>query len=302
MPATPMGQPDQLIKRILDSDTERVTDGGAVREDAPEIGLTWVKGDSLLRIRKPEVLAELPAPWPLARPHVEIFLEAKMPRDHLSALELDRIDLRRLARQIQRGEDPKTSWVGEEPVWTVAPHVPAALAERRALHRVADGCYRVGPYPFEYLWIAANELPLEEALIPFLIARSGRALEAFVLWVADRRPVDWVLDVVQYTAMATAVRNELLEKFRRSEDPEVRARQQEIARKLLELNPDLQQEAEQKGRLTEVRANLRRVLARRKLAVSAEDEARIDTCSDLATLERWLDEAVTVSSATEALR
>ena len=140
------------------------------------------------------------------------------------------------------------------------------------------------------------------ALIPFLIARSGKALEAFVLWVADRRPVDWVLDVVQYTVMAIAVRNELLEKFRRSEDPEVRARQQEIARKLLELNPDLQQEAEQKGRLSEVRANLRRVLARRKLEVRAEDEARIDACVDLTTLERWHDEAVTAASAAEALQ
>lgn len=252
-----------------------------------------------------------------------------MPRDHMGAVELDRIDLRRLARQIQRAEDPRSPWIGEQPVWTVAPYVPAALAERRALRQIAAGCYRVGPYPFEYIWIAANELPLEKALIPFLVVRSGKALEAFVLWVADHRPVDWVLDVVQYTAMSTAVRNELLEKFRRSEDPETRARQRDIARKMLELNPDLIEERLQPSedpevrarqrdiaakmlelnpdlqteiRLGEARSLLRTLLAQRGLELGAELGARLDACQDLATLERWFRAAVTAPSAADALR
>ncbi|MGK3987704.1 hypothetical protein WME99_31980 [Sorangium sp. So ce136] len=46
---------------------------------------------------------------------------------------------------------------------------------------------------------------------------------------------------------------------------------------------------------------LRRVLARRGLALSAALEAQIDGCSELATLERWLDQAVTAASAGDAL-
>jgi len=44
------------------------------------------------------------------------------------------------------------------------------------------------------------------------------------------------------------------------------------------------------------------VLAPRQLTVSPDDEARIAACTDLATLERWLDQAVTAASISEALQ
>ena len=50
------------------------------------------------------------------------------------------------------------------------------------------------------------------------------------------------------------------------------------------------------------RKALRRVLAGRQLTPNPADSARIETCSDLATLERWHDQAVTARSAAEALR
>jgi hypothetical protein len=56
------------------------------------------------------------------------------------------------------------------------------------------------------------------------------------------------------------------------------------------------------GRLTEARAALRRVLARRQITLGKDDDARIDACGNLATLERWLDQAVTSTSASEALK
>jgi hypothetical protein len=56
------------------------------------------------------------------------------------------------------------------------------------------------------------------------------------------------------------------------------------------------------GRLVEARSALRRVLARRKLALAAEDGARIDACTELATLERWHDQAIDAQSADDALR
>jgi hypothetical protein len=57
-----------------------------------------------------------------------------------------------------------------------------------------------------------------------------------------------------------------------------------------------------KGRRAEERGTLRRVLALRKLALSAEQEQQIDACADLATLRRWHDQAIFAESAAEALR
>lgn len=58
----------------------------------------------------------------------------------------------------------------------------------------------------------------------------------------------------------------------------------------------------EEGRAITLRAAVRRVLARRGLALSPEQDARIEACSDTATLERWLEEAAVASSAAEALR
>ncbi len=61
-------------------------------------------------------------------------------------------------------------------------------------------------------------------------------------------------------------------------------------------------EGRDEGRLVEARSALRRVLARRKLALTAGDDARIEGCASLADLERWLDAAVDAASAADALR
>jgi hypothetical protein len=50
------------------------------------------------------------------------------------------------------------------------------------------------------------------------------------------------------------------------------------------------------------RATLRRVLALRKLGLKDDDEARINACTDLATLQRWFDQAVLAATADEALQ
>jgi hypothetical protein len=49
-------------------------------------------------------------------------------------------------------------------------------------------------------------------------------------------------------------------------------------------------------------AALRRVLARRRLALTVDEEARIDGCQDAATLERWIEQAVDAASAADAFR
>jgi hypothetical protein len=49
------------------------------------------------------------------------------------------------------------------------------------------------------------------------------------------------------------------------------------------------------------RAALRRVLAVRKLPTSAADEARIDACAELATLDQWHERALGAASVAEVL-
>jgi hypothetical protein len=112
----------------------------------------------------------------------------------------------------------------------------------------------------------------------------------------------------------------------KSEDPEIQARQKMIARVYIEMTPDAKAEAIaemkaevkgeaipearkaafdqgfQEGRIIEARSLLRRVLARRKLVPSADEEARIDACTDLTTLERWYEQALDAPSAADALK
>ncbi len=95
---------------------------------------------------------------------------------------------------------------------------------------------------------------------------------------------------------------ELLWRFPKPEDPDVRARQQRILEVLLTQNPEVKERLVEEARLTEARAALRRVLACRQFAITSEDEARIAACGDLATLERWHDQAVTAPSVGEALQ
>ncbi|WP_437737740.1 hypothetical protein [Sorangium sp. So ce1335] len=43
-------------------------------------------------------------------------------------------------------------------------------------------------------------------------------------------------------------------------------------------------------------------MSRRQIALRPEDDAHIEACAELATLERWLDQSVTAASASEALK
>lgn len=179
----------------------------------------------------------------------------------------------------------------------------------RTCVRFAPGCYWIEPSGRNFLWIAANELPLCDELIPFLLARSGQPLDELGRWVAPRRSADWVLGMLEYLPMTTLTREDLLWRFGKSEDPEIEARRQHILRVLLECSPQTKQELIEQGRLEgqlearleATRAHLRRILDRRQLAPTRAEDARIEACTDLATLERWLDRAVTAPRVADAL-
>ena len=296
-----MGQADLFAKRTFAEETERVTGGAVAWQDPPEVRLEKVQNDGFLVVRTPHLLAPLAAPWPEARAHEEVMVELKMPGDHVDRIEVELALLRRQARQVQRLKDDDPSWLGEEQLWLVAPHVPEWLTHPRSPVRFAPGCYRVEPLGYCLVWVAANELPLRDELVPFLVARSGRRLDEFARWVADRRPVEWVLYMLRYLTMSTTVRDELLWRFAKTDDPEIEARDQHILDVLLAARPQVKERLMEEGRLAGERTALRRLLARRQLALSPEDEARIEGCADFATLERWLDQAVTATSVAEAL-
>lgn len=308
-----MGRLEQFAQRTFAEETEQITGGGAGWEDPPEIRLGKVQADGLLVIRRPQLLGHLTPPWSEARFDAEVMIELKLAGNHLDRCAVERALLRRQARQVQRVErDPR--WLREEPLWLVAPRLPPWLMWMRSPVQIAPGCYWVDPLWHSFLWIAANELPLVDELIPFLLARSGQALDEFGRWVASRRPLEWVLSMLQYLPMSIPATEELLERFGPVDDPEIEERRQLILRALLKTSPETRQrlidegraEGREKGleqgRLTEARAALRRVLARRELALCPIDEARIDACPDLATLERWHDQAITARTAAEAMR
>jgi hypothetical protein len=303
-----MGHPEQFAQRTFAEETERVTRGAAGWQDPPEIRLGKVQSDGFLVIREPGRLRSLAAPWPEAQPHAEVMIELKLAGNHLDREEVARAQLRRQARELQRIEKD-AAWLGEEPLWLVAPHLPEWLREMRKPKDFAPGCYRIEPWG-RFLWIAANELPLVDELIPFLMARSGQALDEFGHWVAPRRPLEWVLTMLEYLPMSTLVREELLWRFGKADDPEVEARRQHILKVLLEASPETQQqlidkgrsEGQLEGRLAEARAALRRVLVQRQITPSKDEDARIEACTELTTLERWHDRAVTAASVSDALQ
>jgi predicted transposase/invertase (TIGR01784 family) len=61
------------------------------------------------------------------------------------------------------------------------------------------------------------------------------------------------------------------------------------------------QEGRQEG-LQAMRAALYELLKRRGLSPSAQEQARVEGCEDLGTLQRWLVQALTAASVTDALR
>jgi hypothetical protein len=128
--------------------------------------------------------------------------------------------------------------------------------------------------------------------------------------LAPRRPLDWVLSMLDYLPMSMPTHEELLWRFGKAEDPVIEARRQRLLDFLLETSPQKKQqlqqegqlEAQLEGRLIEARASLRLVLVNRQLTPSQDDDARIDACTDLATLERWIGRAITAASVADVLR
>lgn len=237
-----MGSLDQLAKQTFADETAGVTRGAISWEMPPELNLSEVRLDGMLLVHDQGSLLDLPPPWCHAFGHEQIVLEAKMPGDHIGVTSLERTLLRRQAWQVQRVEGKKPVWRGQVPLWMLAPRIPATLRAVRNVSLLAPGCHAVETGSFSLLWIAANELPLREDLIPFLVARSGRPLNDFARWVVTRRPTAWVIHMLQTVPMSQSLRDELARHVPRTDEPEIRANQRQIAKIFLEIDPELRKE------------------------------------------------------------
>jgi len=246
---TPTREADPWLKAVLTEETPTLTRGAAVFTAAPPIAAKELRPDGMLVTATPAALRDLPAPWSLLRR--EAVFEGKMPRDNPGPGAFQRLCLRREARQAQRikeAEDAKLAF-DHDPAhcaaWLLAPHVPDwvpawELAGWVRFVACGEGCWHVTPFPYPVLWIAANELPLRDELIPFLTARSGKKLEAFVRWVGTRRSPAWLAEMVRSLPEVTT----MLHTVKTAWPPEVLAEMTEnIA------NSDIGRNIQRKGRL-----------------------------------------------------
>lgn len=339
-PRPVMAQPDLFAKRTFADTTGRNTAGFVYWKLPPEIRLEKVQADGTLHTRTrapahpaasapaisaPGSAVSVPSGSPPGTPassqpplvalwgeivgFSEVVLEIKMADNHVDPSAVERARLRRHARQVQRVET-SASWPGELPLWLVAPHLPRWLTLQYDLTCFSEGCYRFLRSDFPFVCIAANELPLREELLPFLVARSGKALDELALWAFDRTPLDWMIDMLRSTAVSDPVRDELLERFGPTDDPVVIERTRRMVRVFLrndaellrQVTAEVVKEDSDEVRLAEARALLGRLLVRRGLTPTADQQACVDACADLSTLHRWHDQAVTAVSVDEALR
>jgi hypothetical protein len=240
---------DQFAKDTFEAETPVITHEAMAWKPPEELGLSEVRLDGLFIVRASRPLAALPAPWSAAAGHDDVVIEVKMAGDHLDEEAIERALLRRQAWQVKRvtSKPPK---VGQAPLWIVAPHRPALLGRGGRIDAVltrAGGCYRLSPAWFDGLWIAANELALSEALIPFLIARSGAALDAFGRWVVGKRSPRWLERMLEVLPMSDTARQEIYEVMPLAPEPEIRQRQLHLTQLMMKRFPEIRQSLIEEG-------------------------------------------------------
>jgi hypothetical protein len=186
-------------------------------------------------------------------------------------------------------------WVSTVALWLIP------LPNTQPRNEVAAGDITVKVTTIVLPEVPASSLLSERATACFAAGsdaegRSNGALCAQVAATLRARGASWPerhMAVVaamrgRYESMVTAMEHANLEPV--------------IIEDLVKFGEDRGYERGREEERATMRRVLRRVLALRKLGLNADGEAQIDACTDLATLQRWLDQAVLATSADEALQ
>ena len=162
--------------------------------------------------------------------------------------------------------------------------------------RVSDwpeGVY-VGPGLLRIGILVAGELPRERETLLVRLMTAGpllpqaiRELGALPANAHERVVAEPILLSLQHSLVKKASRT-----------PE----EQEFIVTMQHTWEQAREEGRDEGRLAQARAAVRRVLARRSLVPNGAEESRIDTCTDVATLELWLDQALAARTVADALQ
>lgn len=170
------------VARWLPREVAAQLQGAALWITDLDVGLDEARPDGILRPLDRARLASLPGPWGLLAGVAEAQVELRLPGDSCSEAAWDWMKLRHLGRSLQRRAEGQPA----PALWAVAPHMPGWVHQRLRPSELARGCYAVRDKEVEGLWVVADELPLEEALLPFLLARSEAGRDTLARWVRLR--------------------------------------------------------------------------------------------------------------------
>jgi hypothetical protein len=235
---------DEIGKKVFEDETPLATKNALTFLRDPTSSLQSAEGDGLLLAKAENVnLSSMSAPWrffPREKP--EVMIELKMRGDHTDEYAVQRALLQRHALEFERRDKAhkqKLPYKHSIPIWFVSAHFPRWLEMRAKFNRIEPGCYRYTWFMFDWYWFVSNELPLEEALIPFLMTRDGEALDDFFKWVTPLRRRHWVLPIMKVFHMNKDFIREVLRLDPTPEDPQHKADWAEITQELLDQDPEL---------------------------------------------------------------
>jgi hypothetical protein len=138
--------------------------------------------------------------------------------------------------------------------------------------------------------VVASELPRERSTILVRLMAGGQVLPEAIADLGRLPP----------NAHERGVASKILLDLRHALGKLDRPRPEE--QEFIVSTQDIVEKVMNEGRVAQARVAVRRALAVRKLAPSPADDARIETCKNLATLERWHDQAMVAESVAEALQ
>jgi hypothetical protein len=182
-------------------------------------------------------------------------------------------------------------------LWIIAAGSPAATLEGLAVPGAPlwpPGVY-LCPEILRCGIVVASELPRERSTLLVRLMAAGPGLRSAVEELAAL-PAD---------AHERAVALPILLRLQRAlaAEPTHTPEEQEF---IVTVQDNIVEEILDKGRneglLLHARATLHHMLARRSLVRSSQDEARIAACTDVAVLDRWIDQALEAQSVADALR